>query len=211
MNWMNLSNNFLRICGTIIFIVTLAGPLSAQQGTLDKLREKFEAGEIFQGEFTHQYIDSYTQDTSSSSGEIWVGKDRYKVRTQNQSVVVDGETSMVYSDNRNRVIISKYDPEEDDFAPSRILSGIDSTFTVSREEKVDNHINLLLASDDPFAIYQKVEIVLTSSLIPLSIEALDPADNLIITRFENGRFIEASRGMFRLDYPDEAEIVDMRN
>lgn len=211
MSWMSLSNNFLRIYSTIFFTVVLASPLSAQQSTLEELRERFEKGEIFQGEFTHRYIDSYTQDTISSQGTIWVGEDRYKVRTQSQSVVVDGKTSMVYNDNRNRVIISNYDPTEDDFAPSRILSGIDSTFTVSHQEKQDGHIYLQLVSDDPFAIYQRVEIVLSLALNPQTIEALDPADNIIITRFEEGQFIKIRQGMFHLDYPAGAEIVDMRN
>src|SRR5699024_8029194 len=114
MNWMNLSNGFLRVCSAIIFTFLLAGPLSAQQDTLDKLREKFEAGEVFQGECTQRYIDSYTHDTTSSKGEIWVGGDKYKVRTTNQTVVVDGETSMVYNDSRNRIIISNYEPSEAD-------------------------------------------------------------------------------------------------
>src|SRR5699024_249579 len=122
--------------------------------------------------------DSYTQDTTSSKGEIWVGKNRYKIRTPNQTVVVDGETSMVYNDNRNRVIISKYEPSEDDFAPSRILGGIDSTFTVSRQNEQDEGIKLLLVSEDPFAVYQKVEIILSSSLNPQEIKVLDPVGNI---------------------------------
>lgn len=195
----------------MVLTLILAGPLAAQQETLDRLREKFEAGEIFRGDFTHRYVDSYTQDTTSSSGEIWVGRDRYKVRTPNQTVVVDGETSMVYNESRNRVIISEYEPSEDDFAPSRILSGIDSTFTVSRQDEQEDTIALLLTSDDPFAIYQRVEIILSPSLNPQRIEALDPADNKIITHFENGRFIKTKQGMFQLNYPEEAEVIDMRN
>lgn len=211
MNWMNLSNSFLPIFCAIMFTFIPAGPLSAQQGTLDKLREKFEAGEVFRGGFMHRYIDSYTQDTTSSRGEIWVGGDKYKVRTANQTVVVDGETSMVYNENRKRLIISNYEPSEDDFAPSRILSGIDSTFTVNRQEKQGGSISLVLVSDDPFAIYQRVEVVLSPSLNPQEIVALDPADNTIVTSFENGQFIKAEQGMFHLDYPEGTEVIDMRN
>lgn len=208
---MNLKDNIVRMFGVIMLTAVLAAPVVAQQDPLDELTQKFREGRIFYAEFNHHYIDSYTQDTTSSEGRIWVGEDRYKVRTQHQSVVVDGKTSMVYDSRRNRVIISRYEPAEDDFAPSRILGGIDSTFVVDHQERQGNNIYLLLASDDPFAIYKEVEIILSRELVPQRIKALDPSDNVVITRFEKGRFIQARPGMFHLDYPDGAEIVDMRN
>lgn len=197
----------------MILLVTAAGavPVAAQQDAFGELKQKFERGEIFRAAFTHSYEDSFTGETSSDSGEIWVGREEYRVGTERQTVVVDGSTSMVYDEDRNRVIISLYEPEEDDFAPSRILNGIDSTFTVSEQERRGDHIYVRLTSDDSFALYQEVEIWLEESLNPVRIRALDPADNLITTEFSGGRFIAREAGMFRLDYPDSAEIVDMRN
>ena len=194
----------LLLCG-------LALPSLAQQTPFDKLKQKFEQGAIFNADFRHQSVDSYTQDTSASSGRIWVGDSQYKVRAQSQSVVVDGQTSTVYDDNRNRVILSKYVPEEDDFAPSRILNGVDSTFAVEKQQEQDNQIYIRLASEDPFAIYKRVEIYLSTALVPQKIRAVDPVDNVITTTFSNGRFIDPQDGMFELDYPDSAEVVDMRN
>lgn len=182
-----------------------------ERAPFDRLTDRFKEGQIFRADFRHIYIDSYTDDTLSSSGRIWIGENRYKVQGKEQTVVVDGKTSMVYDENRNRVIISKYEPEEDDFAPSRILNGIDSTFTVEKQERVNGEIFILLSSDDPFAIYQEVEIFLMPALIPTRIRAIDPADNLTITSFTNGRFIKTKERMFRLHYPDGAEVVDMRN
>lgn len=193
-------------------VLLMAGQaLSQNNSAFERLTDRFKEGKIFRAGFSHIYIDSYTQDTLKSNGKIWIGEDRYKVRAQKQTVVVDGKTSMVYDERRNRVIISKYEPAEDDFAPSRILNGIDSTFTVEAEEQRKDEIYILLTSHDPFAIYQKVEIFLSPALIPRKIEALDPADNLVITTFDEGKFISIEQGMFRLDYPQGAEIVDMRN
>ncbi|MGK7370238.1 MAG: LolA family protein [Candidatus Halalkalibacterium sp. M3_1C_030] len=196
----------------LLFAITaFSSPLFAQQTAFDKLKQRFDEGEIFHAEFQHRYIDSYTQDTVSSKGTIWVGEDKYKVRTQNQSVVVDGETSMVFDDSRNRVILSKYEPAEDDFAPSRILNGADSTYTIESQERHDGKVFINLVSEDPFAVFQKVEITLTNLLMPLRIFAKDQADNLITTSFKEGKFIAPEQGMFNLDYPEGAEIVDMRN
>lgn len=213
MIWTNLSDRITAfLAGIILCMATLVMPVCAQQSPFNDLKHKFKEGKIFHAEFSHRYIDSYTHDTTTSKGVIWVGKERYKVRTQDQSVVVDGKTSMVYDDNRNRVIISKYDPAEDDFAPSRILNGIDSTYTLQRQAKEEGNgdTNILLTSDDPFATYKRVKITLNKAEIPLRIEALDPADNLITTTFEGGSFVSVRQGMFHLDYPEGAEIVDMR-
>lgn len=211
MTWTSLNGN--TFCILLIACLWLGFPSSvnAQDTPFEKLKEKFERDQVFNARFQHKSIDSYTGDTVARSGEIWVGQRRYKVRAAHQSVVVNGKTSMVYDDNRNRVIISKYEPSEDDFAPSRILNGIDSTFAVEVQEKRGDQIYIRLASDDPFAIYKKVEIYLGRGLIPRKIRAVDPVDNIITTTFRKGEFIDAVEGLFRLDYPESAEIVDMRN
>jgi outer membrane lipoprotein-sorting protein len=211
MIWKNLRNNL-----SVVLIVTVIGlglPSLAlgQQSYFSDLKETFEDGSIFKAEFYHQTVDSYTRDTVASNGRIWVGGEQYRVETDNKSVVVDGETSMVYDEDRNRVIISRYEPEDDDFAPSRILNGVDSTFTVQAQEKREGDIYILLSSDDPFAVYQKVEIFLSKSLVPKKIEVVDPADNVITTTFAEGKFMKPEKEMFTLDYPESAEKVDMRN
>ncbi|SHF29345.1 Outer membrane lipoprotein-sorting protein [Fodinibius roseus] len=211
MNWTNSIANLLRVLACTIFLLGVTKPLLAQENPFSQLKEKFENGQIFSADFQHRSVDSYTGDTVSSDGWIWVGREQYKVRADHQSVVVNGKTSMVYDNNRNRVIISTYEPSEDDFAPSRILNGIDSTFSVEAEERREDQFYIRLTSDDTFAIYKKVEIFLSSDLIPLKIRAVDPVDNVITTQFNDGKFVPARQEMFHLDYPEGAEVVDMRN
>ncbi len=211
MIWTSLNDNLLYICLITFLCSCFATTTTAQESSFDQLKQKFEQGQIFNAEFHHQSIDSYTQDTVASMGQIWVGETNYKVETNHQAVVVNGKTSRVYDNNRNRVIISKYEPEEDDFAPSRILNGVDSTFTVQTEEERDNQVYIRLTSDDPFAIYKEVEIYLSKALIPQKIRCVDPVDNIITTSFNQGEFIERREDMFELSYPSGAEIVDMRN
>ncbi len=213
---MNMTDRKKLFCSTLAVTVLVLGSMPFAYGQertpFEKLTDRFKQGKIFNAGFGHVYIDSYTGDTLRSEGKIWVGENRYKVQSKKQTVIVNGKTSMVYDEQRNRVIISKYEPEEDDFAPSRILNGIDSTFSVETQQQKKNEVYIKLVSDDPFAIYQKVEIYLTAAaLIPERIEAVDPADNLIVTTFENGKFIRIEQDMFSLDYPANAEIVDMRN
>jgi outer membrane lipoprotein-sorting protein len=193
----------------IAVILISSATLFAQSPHFDQLKERFESGEVFSAAFDHTYTDSYTGESTGSNGEIWIDQVRYKLQSEGQSIVVDGETSRVYDSNRNRVIIDTYYPEDDDFAPSRMLSGIDSTYTVS-EVRQGTQILVTLTTTDDFAVFTEVEILLDAQLRPLRITAWDISENEIVTNFSNGSFFSAGSGLFKLNYPEDAEVVDMR-
>lgn len=210
MTLMNTTDRMLQSALGLIMLL-IAIPVSAQQTAFDKLKNMFREGQVFHADFSHKYMDSYTGDSVASSGKIWVGESQYKVEAENQLVVVDGETSKVYDEERNRIIISTYEPEEDDFAPSRILNGADSTYVIENQQRKGNQIFITLLSENPFSVFKEVRITLKNSIVPLRIFALDQADNEIITTFKNGSFITPGEEMFELETPEGAETVDMRN
>lgn len=200
----------LKVVTLLIVLLLLTGSnLLAQTSNFDLLKERFESGEVFAADFDHTYTDSYTGESTSSAGQIWIDQVRYKLMADEQTIVVDGETSRVYDEDRNRVIIDTYYPDEDDFAPSRMLSGIDSTYTVS-ERKQGSRTLITLSSTDDFSVFAEVEILLDADLRPLRIVAIDISDNEIVTNFSNGRFYAPESNLFQLEYPENAEVVDMR-
>ncbi len=196
--------------GALLLISFLSFQPAQAQTPFQKLTHKFEEGLVFHADFTQHTIDSYTGNKTKQSGEIWVGKKRYRVTSGKKVIAVDGKTSRVYDQKRNRVIISKYDPSEDDFAPSRFLSGTDSTFTITKQQKQGNGYLIKLQSDDPFVIFKEVKIILNKQYIPRKLYVVDTADNKIITTFSDGSFIHRKSGMFALSYPESARIIDMR-
>lgn len=184
--------------------------VQAQSSAFVELKTRFDEGAVFHASFNHTYTDAYTNETTTSKGLIWIDQAGYKLESEDKIIVVDGETSRVYEGARNRIIISEYDPEEDDFAPSRMLSGIDETYT-SNEKKLPNGNTLItLLTDDDFATFITVEIEVNTKLEPVKITAYDFAENLIVTSFSNGKFERLTDETFNLDYPEDAEIVDMR-
>jgi outer membrane lipoprotein-sorting protein len=207
MDWMN----FKRI--STAFLVLLLGlcttSVLAQTPNFDQLKKQFDEGNVFRAIFSQTFTDSYTGEVTESQGEIWLDKVRYKLEADGQIVVVNGETSKVYDPSRNRVIVDFYDAEEDDFAPSRMLGGIDSTYTVS-EEKAGQRTKITLTTDDDFAVFTQVEILIDRQSRPVKITAWDISDNEIITTFTNGIFLEPEMGLFEVQYPEDAEVVDMR-
>jgi outer membrane lipoprotein-sorting protein len=207
-----MNSTLLKILSTLWVGVLLIYPinLDAQTPAFDQLKQKFEEGYIFNAVFSHEYEDSYTGEHSQNQGEIWIGKDSYRVEGDEQIMIVDGEISRVYDGIRNRLLISDYDEEEDDFAPSRMLQGVDDSYNVE-EESVTSETIIRLTSDDPFAIFISVEITIDNHGNPVLIRAVDQVENLLTTRFEIGQFQEADPDLFQMEIPENAERIDLRH
>lgn len=198
------------------FIFILSGLFTteaiAQNNTpaFDQLKSTFEDGKIFHADFSHTYEDSFTGETQHSEGVIWIGKDQYKIEGADQVMIVDGDISRVYDRTKNRLIISDYVEEEDDFAPSRMLQGVDDSYSV-RETTLDgDRTEIVLQSDDPFSIFETVTIQLTADGHPQEIKAIDQAENVLRTNFSSGSFTETTEGLFDLDIPAGTELIDLR-
>ena len=159
---------------------------------------------------THELIDSYTGETQVISGELWISRDKYKIRADRQVVLVDGEISMVYNERQNKLIISEYEPEEDDFAPSRFFSDTDELFRVDEINTEGDQTEIVLRPDDPFEIFTEVFIRLNADLTPDEIRAIDQMENHLITRFAEAHYMDYSAAVFVLEYPENAEIIDLR-
>ena len=208
---MNWESDIKRVI-TFLVLVLLPFSMNAQDTPeFDDLKEKFQEGSLFKSEFTHIYRDTFTGESQVTEGVIWVGSDRYKIRNGQNLMVVDGEISRVYDNTKNRVIISDYVEEEDDFAPSRMLQGVDETYRIKEESLENNRIVIQLTSSDPFSVFTRVSIFLDESSVPTKIVAIDQVENELITEFIDGEFISHEEGIFEFQYPDEAEIIDLRH
>lgn len=186
-------------------------PVQSDTPQFDRLKQEFEENRVFYARFVHEYNDTFTGEQQVSDGSIWVGKEQYKMQSGNNLMVVDEDISRVYDHTKNRVIISDYIEEEDDFAPSRMLQGVDDNFSVTESEQSNGQTLIRLTSDDPFSIFIQVTILLDQKGIPLRIEAIDQVENLLITYFNNGLFIAEEPQTFEFVYPEDAEQIDLRH
>lgn len=193
----------------VVFLLVTFGEAQAQTPHFDRLQQRFSDGELMQARFVHTYQDSYTGEQNRSEGEIWIAGDAYRVEDERQTMIVDGEISRIYDADRNRLLINTYIEEEDDFAPSRMLQGVKDSYSVSELERRST-VSIQLTTDDPFELFREVEIVLNSDGVPLEIRALDQADNLLTTRFQDGRFEPMNPGVFSLSLPEGVERIDLR-
>ncbi len=206
------SGRYPRCSGfvALLLFIMAASAIDNTDSGLDRVRELFDEGKILHARMTHELFDSYTGERQVVQGVLWISKEKYKIRTDQQTVLVDGKTSMVYNKRQNKLIISEYEPEEDDFAPSRFFSDTDEIFHLADVRNEGDITTFLLRSDDPFEIFTEVSIHLKPDLTPHRIDAIDQMDNYLSTSFFDAQYLEYSESLFVLHYPDSAEIIDLR-
>lgn len=207
-----LMNLVFKNIALLILMVLLPAVLAGQNTPqFDQLKQRFENDFVFKSDFTHEYNDTFTGDQQVTTGVIWVGKEQYKMRSGESIMLVDGEISRVFDNNKNRVIISDYVEEEDDFAPSRMLQGVDDSYNVEEYQDEEGGTVIELTSDDPFSIFLNVSIFLNTTGTPTRIVAIDQVENELITHFSNGEFIQRAPEIFQFEYPEDAEVIDLRH
>ncbi len=213
MNWIaNILLIFFISVGLLISESTFSETEEDVTSHLEQLRQKFKDGYIFEAEMMHEFTDSFTGEVTRASGTIIIGTDRYKIITDGQQISVDGSNSTVFNEAQNKVIISNYFPEDDDFAPSRFLGQSDSGFLVRDVITGENgHITFKLGSDDIFEIITEAKVIIEAdSLIPVEISAVDQSDNNYFTIFKEGAFVPFDEALFALSWPSGTDIIDLR-
>lgn len=177
---------------------------------LAALKKRFNEGIMYRADLSHQFKDSYTNETTSSYGSIWFTRDSYKIDTPDQIIIVNNLVSTVLNKKQNRVIYSNYNPEEDDFAPSRYFAGDPGNYVSKEVGNSDGSTTITLVINDPFEQFKEVVIRVSIDGMPVQIDAIDQMENSIRTTFRFGRFERPSPALFAFQPPVGAEIVDMR-
>lgn len=199
----------LIVSGSSLQAISVS-PIFGDSPSLERLKSRFAENNLFRAEMSHHFTDSYTGETTDTYGTIWFSRDMYKIDTPDQIILVKDLTSTVYNKSQKRVIISHYDPEEDEFAPSRYFTSTRDTYRSQDISNSDGSTTILITSDDPFEIFSEVRIRVSRDGQPSQIDALDQMDNSIRTTFRFGRFERIQDQVFIISYPNDVEVVDLR-
>lgn len=208
-----MASKFKPVFLLVIFMMStlvVAASISTDSPALTQLKTRFAEENLFRAEMSHHFTDSYTGDVTDTYGTIWFSRDKYKIDTPDQLILVKDLVSTVYNKAQKRVIISHYDPEEDEFAPSRYFGSTRETYRSQDIVNNDGTTTILITSDDPFEIFSEVRIRVSRDGQPTQIDAIDQMDNEIRTTFRFGRFERVQDRVFEISYPSDAEIVDLR-
>ncbi len=193
------------------FLLTfLQTPASnAQSKSLESIKNELKAGKAFQAQMEHTFVDTFTGDTVRATGSLWIHQNGYRVESDDRIIVVFDSVSTVYSLVKNQVIISPYSINDDDFAPSRFIQADQNEFSI-KEKKLKNGWQVELISLDDFAVFRQIVLDIDTQRKPVRIRAIDQQTNINESRFLNARFIEFNESLKSITYPDNIELIDLR-
>jgi outer membrane lipoprotein-sorting protein len=194
----------------LVFTGSPAMSQATESPALQNLKAKFTDESLYRAEMSHHFTDSFTGETTDIFGTIWFGRDAYRIDTPDQVVIVNGDISSVWNRRQNRVIISLYSADDDEFAPSRFFTGDHGAF-ISEDIPQSGGTLIHIRSDDPFELFSQVKIFVDADGRPVRIEAVDQMENQVRTEFRFGRFELRSNELFNPEFPRGTEIVDLRD
>lgn len=199
------------LIGIMNVVVLTAHAQNSSSPALDAIKSNLLAGKVFKAQLENKFIDPTTKDTVHTSGEIWIGENEYKIHMNDRYIVVNGKVSRVYSAQKNQVIISNYDPNEDDYAPSHFLAGTQKEYLVRQQKGPDGNFHVILFSKDPFSLFKQVDIMVDKKDdTPMWVKSVDQTGNITISQFYNREYVIGTSEMFDLKYPPNAHVVDLR-
>jgi outer membrane lipoprotein carrier protein len=127
---------------TLVIVMTLtflqaaaARPQSGQKAklsaaeVLEKVEEAYSNVEDASAEFTQTVSLKYAKIEQTFSGTVMMKKgNKYRIESQEQTLVTDGKSVWAYSPVNNQVLIDSYKENPNTFSPEKFLVGLPKNF-----------------------------------------------------------------------------------
>ncbi len=206
----------------IIFVCqqsTLLFPLDNKADEIiKKVKKKYDDLKTFNAEFTQNFHWKLADNLHEQKGKIWLkGKEKFRIETEDQTIVSNGKTIWTYSQFNNQVIIDNLEKSAEEIRlPKDLFFKYSEQYLPNylQQDKIDNQdcyvLELQAKTEDIFIKYMKMWIS-TKLLVPIKIEQVDLNNNTntyILHNIEINN--EINDNFFVYKIPDSVEIIDMR-
>jgi chaperone LolA len=197
-----------------------ATPAQAQttpsaEALIDRLEEKYDGGQALHAQFS-QTISQNGQ-TRTLEGTLTLKGDRYRVETNRQTLVTDGETTWTYTPARKQVLVNDYAENETAFSPGRFFDGYQERYRVTNvrtaQRSGTRHRVLTLKPRQGGAFFQKVTLWMRASdAVVTRLVVMDANGSRMTFSLRDVTFgAETTASTFRFDAPQGVEVVDLRS
>jgi chaperone LolA len=202
------------------FLFCLPFSVLAQEKAEDivaKIRQTYEKLESLKGDFEQQYTWALAGETQTLNGTLYLKKgDRYRVETPNQMIITDGKTVWTYALDKKQVMVDRLEKSKENPLPRDLMLKYTRDFKprLLRSEKigaVDCYVIALTPRDEDAFVQTVTAWIDKAAWLALRIEQIDINDNKTVYLLKNAqRNVPLADGLFSLEIPADAEIVDMR-
>jgi len=185
---------------------------------IKKVRKKYDGLSTFYAEFTQTFHWKLADNIHQSQGKIWLrGKDKFRIETDDQTVVSNGKTVWTYSKFNNQVIIDNIKGSSEEVRlPKDIFFNYAEQYQAKyiRKETFESQdcyvLELHAKTEDIFITEMKVWIS-TKMNIPIKIEQVDLNKNVntyVLKKIELNKSLD--KNFFEYKIPEAVEVIDMR-
>ena len=201
-----------------LFLVVRGAPASDDpQEILENVRKKYDSIRDAELRFTQRTRFPQSTLEQRAKGTLYLKKEhKYRIETDDQTVVTDGETVWSYSVPNRQVLIDRFKPSDRSFSPERILGGAtdDYAANVLGREKSGNTecIVLKLIPRGEGSLMTSLRLWVDPSEWLVRMAELTDVNGKVTTYTVSD--IKLNPGLsdsrFVLQIPEGAEVVDMR-
>ncbi|MEE3037969.1 MAG: outer membrane lipoprotein carrier protein LolA [Bacteroidota bacterium] len=179
---------------------------------LDKLSQKTSSYSSIEAHFTNVFYSEIAQVNESQKGIIYVKGNAFKLKTDDQLIISDGESTWIYLIEENEVNISDGN-EDETLNPSSLFTIYENGYKykyVSDDGKYHN-INLFPTKNGPFS---KVEMKIHKSKMEISsftmIDKQGSQYTYVIDKFLTNKSFSEDFFKFSLAKYPGVDVIDLR-
>ncbi len=208
----------------VYFLVLLFFPLSLlalpdtkANSIISQVVKKYEDSKNIKVNFLQLFYWKLTDNKAEQSGTIWLeGKEKFKILTDNQLIISDGNTIWTFSKTTNQVIVDNLQSAEDVDLPKDILLNFSDKYHAEyiQDEKIDgidfHLIKLTSKTEENFVREMRIWIDIKEKTVN-KIEQLDLNNNTNTYLLRDFIFnVDLGAKFFKFEIPDSVEVIDMR-
>jgi outer membrane lipoprotein carrier protein len=211
----------MRILAVVALSVVACCPLRAAEDTaqdvLERMRKKYDAINDAQLRFSQDTRFELSKVEQHVNGILFLKKsNKYRVETDDQTIVTNGETVWSYSVPNKQVLIDHFKMDENSISPEKVLTGAPTEFmsTLLGNEKIGKTevVALKLAPKNDQSMVKTMKLwVDNSTWLIKKAEIVDvngKQTEYLVTDVKINTGLQDSRFMYEV--PEGVEVVDLR-
>jgi hypothetical protein len=179
-----------------------------QPAATTRFQENLRNGQVFESVLSISEKSAETRQTVSYEARLFLAADGYRLEAEGRVYVVSGNESRVFEKTENRLIISEYLEDEDDFAPARYLGGVPDGYTAN-EQKSKNGATVSFKTSNEALRFKEVQVIFDLAGLPKKLEAKDHWGGQVSISFKNASFSRQTSWKI-IEVPANSERIDLR-
>ena len=217
-----MNASFIRlVLSILVALVLFPGQVSGQaalpEQALERLRATYDAIESLRAEFRQAMTYPFDDAEVVSTGVLYLKGDRYRVETETQTFVTNGQVTWIYNIPEQQVLINDYVDDEMTFSVNDFLFDRNAQFEVHAVDAAvrdgADHLQLHLRPRTADAFFREATLWLRErDDLVTRIDVTDVNDTRIRFELEDIALdAPLPPDLFRFTPPAEAEVIDLRS